>query len=660
MPRDHLAELNKQQRRAVLHGRKLPKMICGPLLVIAGAGSGKTKVIAARVAEILSCGVDPNRIMLLTFSRRAARELVNRVQKVTEHNFQGAYFECPWAGTFHSVAVKLLRKHGRRIGISPSFTIIDSADAKDLIGIVRDDLRVAAKGSLFPRKDTCHAIYSLQVNSLQSLKTLLREKFPSCRRWRKDLKRLFRAYEAAKRRQNVLDYDDLLKLWLELLKNPKLAEEISGNFDHILVDEYQDTNRLQAKILLALRPNGRGVTVVGDDAQSIYSFRAAEVRNILDFPRLFTPQARVITLEQNYRSTQPILRACNKVIGLAKERFTKNLFSERQSAQKPIMTTVRDGTAQAQHVADGVLEALEAGIPLKSQAVLFRASHHSGQLEIELAKRGIPFVKWGGIKFLDAAHIKDALGVLRWCENPKDRIAAFRTLHLLPGIGPHTAGLIFAKTTGTTLGKDLKSASPPKAALKEWPKFAKVIDKIWGESEPWPSEVQLLCKWLRRCVRWKYEDNVEGRLNDLDQLAQIAATFPSRRLFLTDLAIDPPEVTGGVVRGDDDDDDHLILSTIHSAKGQEWKRVCVLNVIDGCIPHARAGNDADDLEEERRLLYVAMTRAKDELDLIVPQFHFSFRETEGSDLRDLKQRSRFIPKRFNKYFHIRFPRLDSE
>lgn len=387
--------------------------------------------------------------------------------------------------------------------------------------------------------------------------------------------------------------------------------------------------------------------------QSIYSFRAAEVRNVLDFPKLFAPEARVITLEQNYRSTQPILKACNKVIGLAKERFTKNLFSERRSAQKPFMTTVRDGTAQARHVADRILKAHEAGVPLKSQAVLFRASHHSGQLEIELAKRNIPFVKWGGIKFLDAAHIKDALSVLRWCQNPRDRIAAFRTLQLLPGIGPQTASLIFEKIALRTFGNDLKSITPPKAALRDWPEFSKLMDRTWREREAWPTEFQSLCKWIGPQVRRKYDDNIEGRLNDLDQLAQIASTFPSREAFLTELAIDPPEVAGGQLPGDDNDGDHLILSTIHSTKGQEWKHVHILNVIDGCIPHARAGNNRDDLEEERRLLYVAMTRAKDELDLVVPRFHFSIRETLGGDMKHLTKRSRFIPKRFQKHFECR-------
>ena len=317
--------------------------------------------------------------------------------------------QLPWAGTFHSIAVQLLRKYGNAIGLLPSFTISDRSDAEDLMGMVRDDLGLGKKSSMFPKKDTCLAIYSRRVNAVCSLKHVLRDTFPSCRRWRKDLQGLFAAYDAAKRKQNVLDYDDLLRLWSKLLKNRKRAKEIGKLFDHVLVDEYQDTNLLQAEILLALKPDGVGLTVVGDDAQSIYSFRAATVRNILDFPGHFTPEARVVTLERNYRSTQPILTACNKIIGLTKERFTKNLFSERRSEQKPFITTVSDGAAQAQYVAESILKNREAGVPLKSQAVLFRGSKHSHQLEIELDKRGIPFVKWGGIKFLEAAHIKDAI-----------------------------------------------------------------------------------------------------------------------------------------------------------------------------------------------------------------------------------------------------------
>jgi DNA helicase II / ATP-dependent DNA helicase PcrA len=285
--------------------------------------------------------------------------------------------------------------------------------------LVRHELGYSKKKSRFPKKDTCLSIYSFTVNSGKSLEQVLAENFPWCAEWDKDLRRLFQSYTAAKQRQNVLDYDDLLLYWAEMMADDNLAAEIGDRFDHILVDEYQDTNRLQSKILLRLKPEGHGLMVVGDDAQSIYSFRAATVRNILDFPKQFRPAADIITLEQNYRSTQPILDACNKVIRSAKERYTKNLRSDRRSKQKPFLTVVADEAAQARFVAQQILDSREAGVPLNNQAVLFRASHHSAQLEIELTRRNIPFVKYGGLKFLEAAHVKDLLSILRWCENPR-------------------------------------------------------------------------------------------------------------------------------------------------------------------------------------------------------------------------------------------------
>src|SRR6266516_267052 len=306
------------------------------------------------------------------------------------------------------------------------------------------------KESRFPRKDTCLAIYSLAINSGAPLKAVLNGSFPWCVEWKKGLRKLFGAYTAAKQRQNVLDYDDLLLYWAEMMNDDDLAIELGSRFDHVLVDEYQDTNRLQPKILLRLKPDGCGVTVVGDDAQSIYSFRAATVRNILDFPEHFQPAADIVTLEQNYRSTQPILDACNRVIRFAKERYTKNLRSDRRSKQKPFLTTVADEASQARFVAQQILDSREAGVLLKNQAVLFRASHHSAQLEIELIRRNIPFVKFGGLKFLEAAHIKDVLSFLRWVENPRDRIAGFRVVQLLPGVGPATAARLLDAVLNTT------------------------------------------------------------------------------------------------------------------------------------------------------------------------------------------------------------------
>jgi DNA helicase-2/ATP-dependent DNA helicase PcrA len=388
---DYLSDLNTEQRQAVEYGIKAGAATsAGPLLVIAGAGSGKTKTLAHRVAHLVVNGVDPHRIALLTFSRRAAEEMIRRVERITTAAVGARHIDLSWSGTFHAVGARLLREFANHIGLKPSFTILDRSDAADLMNLVRHELGQSKTKERFPKKDTCLAIYSLAVNSRAALKTILTKQFPWCSDWEDELGELFREYVAAKQRQNVLDYDDLLLYWAEMMKVEELAKEIGGRFDHVLVDEYQDTNRLQAKILLRLKPDGQGMMVVGDDAQAIYSFRAATIRNILDFPDKFKPRARVITLEQNYRSTQPILTACNKVIGFANERFTKNLRSERRSKQKPLLTTVEDETAQARYVPQRILAAREAGVSLKSQATLFRASHHSAQLELELARRNIP------------------------------------------------------------------------------------------------------------------------------------------------------------------------------------------------------------------------------------------------------------------------------
>src|SRR5262247_2500365 len=465
MSSDYLTDLNKEQRRAVKHGigsesaTKAP-----PLLVIAGAGSGKTKTLAHRVAHLVVSGVDPHRILLLTFTRRAAEEMIRRVKRITATAFGNQQVDLPWSGTFHAVGARLLREYAPQIGLKPSFTILDRSDAADLMDLVRHDLGQSKKPSRFPKKDTCLSIYSFTINSGKSLDQVLAENFPWCAEWEKELRRLFQSYTAAKQRQNVLDYDDLLLYWAEMLRDADLAAEIGGRFDHILVDEYQDTNQLQSKILLSLKPEGLGLMVVGDDAQSIYSFRAATVRNILDFPKQFRPRADIITLEQNYRSTQPILHACNQVIRFAKERYTKNLRSDRRSKQKPFLTTVSDEAAQAKFVAQQILESRESGVPLKAQAVLFRASHHSAQLEIELTRCNIPFVKYGGLKFLEAAHVKDVLSVLRWCENLHDRVAGFRAVQLLPGIGPSTAAKILDQVEAEPHADLLYDIKVPKAA----------------------------------------------------------------------------------------------------------------------------------------------------------------------------------------------------
>ena len=421
----HLAALNPQQRFAVRFGIGGDEGL-GPLLVIAGAGSGKTDTIAHRVAHLVFSGADPQRILLLTFSRRAAAEMERRAGRIL-NRVLGIHKAQPptlaWSGTFHGVGARLLRDYAERIGLRKTFTIHDRADSEDLFAVVRHELGLTATTRRFPTKATCLGIYSRAINSDAPLDDVLKTAFPWCDQWKTELTRLFDAYVAAKQAQNVLDYDDLLLYWSHMMAEPSLAREVGGRFDHVLVDEYQDTNRLQSTILRALKPDGKGLTVVGDDAQSIYSFRAATVRNILDFPDHFATPARVVTLERNYRSTQAILDASNAVIGLASERFTKNLWTDRMSSEKPQLVAVRDDVDQARCVAERILSYRETGIALKSQAVLFRSSSHSAQLELELTRRDIPFVKFGGLRFLEAAHVKDVLCVLRWAENPRSRMS---------------------------------------------------------------------------------------------------------------------------------------------------------------------------------------------------------------------------------------------
>lgn len=654
MPTDYsyLDTLNPNQRQAVEHGVGQPD--ARPLLVIAGAGSGKTNTLAHRVAHLIATGADPRRMLLLTFSRRAAAEMSRRVERIAGKVLgvgAGAVTEAlTWAGTFHGIGARLLREHAHQIGLDPAFTIHDREDSADLMNLVRHELRFSETANRFPTKGTCLAIYSRVVNAQADLDEVLKTVFPWCAMWSAELRTLFSAYVAAKQAQNVLDYDDLLLYWAAMMSEPAITGQVSGLFDHILVDEYQDTNRLQAAILLAMRPDGRGMTVVGDDAQSIYSFRAATVRNILDFPGAFSPSAEIVTLDRNYRSTQPILAAANAVIEQSAERFTKNLWTERQSTAKPVLVTVKDEADQVGYIAKSVLEARETGTPLKQQAVLFRTSSHSGPLEIELTRRNIPFVKFGGLKFLDAAHVKDTLAILRWVENPRDRVAGFRVLQLMPGIGPGTAGRILdAITTQPDPAWALGEVPPPTKAGQHWPDLVELVSKLAGREIGWPLELGFVRHWYQPLLEAGYED-AAVRLADIVQLEQIAAGYPSRDRFLTELTLDPPDATSDQAGVPLRDEDYLILSTIHSAKGQEWKSVHVLNVVDGCIPSDLGTGSTHELEEERRLLYVAMTRARDELHLLVPQRFYVTQQTRNGDRHLYAQRTRFIPRTMTQLF----------
>jgi DNA helicase-2/ATP-dependent DNA helicase PcrA len=465
--------------------------------------------------------------------------------------------------------------------------------------------------------------------------------FPWCADWEAELAQLFAGYVGAKQAQDVLDYDDLLLYWAKLMAEPTLAPLIARRFDHVLVDEYQDTNALQAAILLGLKPDGRGLTVVGDDAQSIYSFRSATVRNILDFPSQFDPPAVVKKLEQNYRSTTAILGACNRVISHATEGYAKTLFSTRRDGGKPVLAMVADESAQVAYVVDRILANREAGMELRDQAVLMRASHHSSQLEVELSRRNIPFIKFGGLKFLEAAHIKDVLAILRWAENPKDQVAGYRVLKLLPGVGPAIARRALAQLGGPNAGfSSLADFPPPAPAREAWTSLIPMLDDLAGSKE-WKTELSRLRLWYDPFLVQLY-DSPHTRSGDLDQLENIASNHRSRTSFLSDLALDPPEVTGGEAGPPLKDEDWLTLSTIHSAKGQEWRAVTILNVVDGCIPADLATGTPEEIEEERRLLYVGMTRAKDELVLMQPMRFFVRGQNPGGNKHVYAPRSRFI------------------
>jgi DNA helicase-2/ATP-dependent DNA helicase PcrA len=642
----YLDSLNPEQRRAVEHGASGEGPF-GPLLVIAGAGSGKTNTLAHRVAHLMVNGADPRRILLMTFSRRAASEMTRRVERITRKvmgDKAGVMTDAlAWAGTFHGIGARLLREYSEQIGLDLAFTIHDREDSADLINLIRHEKGFSKTKDRFPTKGTCLAIYSRCVNAEIPIEQVLGASFPWCAGWAAELKELFAAYVEAKQQQNVLDYDDLLLYWAQTMSDPALASDIGGRFDHVLVDEYQDTNRLQSSILLALKPQGSGLTVVGDDAQSNYSFRAATVRNILDFPKQFSPPADIITLDRNYRSTQAILAAANGVIDLARERFTKNLWTDRAAGGKPQLVTVRDEADQARCIVERILENRESGTLLKQQAVLFRTSSHSGPLEVELTRRNIPFVKFGGLKFLDAAHVKDMLALLRFVENPRDRVAGFRLMHLIPGVGPASAqrALDLMAEAPDPFAALARAPVPPRAG-EDWRTFITAVTELRHSN--WPADIERARLWYVPHLDRIHED-AETRRADLIQLEQIASGYPSRERFLTELTLDPPDATSDQAGVPLLDEDYLILSTIHSAKGQEWKSVFVLNVVDGCMPSDLGTGTSAEIEEERRLLYVAMTRAKDDLHLVVPQRFFTHNQHAKGDRHVYAARTRFIPER---------------
>jgi DNA helicase-2/ATP-dependent DNA helicase PcrA len=647
---DIVADLNPEQRAAAEHRG-------GPLLVVAGAGTGKTLTLAARVAWLVAQGVDPQRLLLLTFSRRAAGEMARRAGRLL-HTSLGLSTRTPppvlpWCGTFHSVGARLLREEAARIGLPEGFTVLDRADAQDLMAMARQHLGLAASETRFPMAPTCLAIHSRCINTRQPLATVLAQTYPWCTTHEAALARLFLAFGEAKLQQHSLDYDDLLLAWWHLMQQPAIAQRLRRRFEHVLVDEVQDVNRLQADLMLALQPDGRGLTAVGDDAQSIYAFRGADVRHILDLPARFDPPAQMLTLERNYRSTPQVLAASNAVIALAAERFAKTLWTERAAACRPRLHTVADEAAQARGVADAVLAEREAGILLRRQAVLFRTSTHSAPLELELTRRGVPFVKYGGLRFLEAAHVKDLISVLRWADNPGSRLAAQHVARLVPGMGPASVARLLAHTG------PLEAFKPPPAAAAPWQALRVLMQQLRAGEPRWPGDLAAALAWYQPHLE-RLHDDARVRWADLQQLQHIARGHASRERFVTELTLDPPEASSDESGPPHRDEDYLVLSTIHSAKGQEWNAVHILNVVDGCMPADMATGHAAETEEERRLLYVAMTRARDRLDLWVPQrFHVTQQRVLGG--RHLYAlRSRFIPAELLMHFEVEEPESSAD
>jgi DNA helicase II / ATP-dependent DNA helicase PcrA len=656
----HLDNLNAPQRKAVTHGELLPEkgLRSGPLLIVAGAGTGKTDTLAHRVAHLVLNGVDPARILMLTFTRRAAQEMRRRAHEITRKALNdtlgGASASISqrlsWAGTFHSIGNRLLRHYAAHLQLDPHFSVIDRADSADLMDALRQELGFAATEQRFPRKDTCLQIYSHRVNTCAPLAQTLSEHFPWCAQWEEELTRLFRAYVEQKQHGALLDYDDLLLYWHGLMSDPRLAQHVGAHFDHVLVDEFQDTNRLQAQILYALKPDGAGLAVVGDDAQAIYSFRAAAVENILGFPQVFEPPAEVVTLAQNYRSTQQVLDSANALMADAPRQHRKYLLSIRGQGARGRLVTVDDLPAQAEYVVTEVLKRREANTPLRRQAVLFRSASHSDLLEVELAKRKVPFVKYGGLKFLEAAHVKDLMAVLRWADNPRNTLAGFRALQLLPGMGPVNArtALDHVAAAGNSFAT-LAQFRPPQTGEVDWRRFTELMAELADPKLPWGGQVQRVRDWYRPHCERLYEQH-QTRLADLEQLELLSGQYPSRERFLPKITLDPPNATSDLSARASLDEDYLVLSTIHSAKGMEWDTVFLLNVVDGSFPSEFAAGKPEQLEEERRLLYVAMTRAQNDLLLITPlKFHVTQQSRQG-DAHVYGARSRFLNDKVQKTF----------
>ncbi len=608
-PIDFDHELNPAQRDAV-------QSLGGPHLVIAGAGSGKTRTLVYRVAYLVMKDVHPESILLLTFTRRAAQEMLRRAAGLLDERCQRVA-----GGTYHSFANITLRRHAEAIGYRKSFTIVDRGDAVDMLGILRTEGGYERKGRRFPRAETLIKVYSKEINTNRPLGRLLEEDYPQFLDDVEPIAELRSRYAERKKQQNVMDYDDLLlNRRLLLVEHADVRRKLSGHFRYIMVDEYQDTNRLQAHIGALLASAHGNVMVVGDDAQSIYGFRGASFRNIIDFPRIF-PKCRKIVLEQNYRSTQPILDLGNAILEKAREKYDKRLFTELPGDQKPVLLRTTDDYTQAEYICDRVLALREEGVPLQDIAVLCRAAWHTNTLELELGNRNIPFRKFGGIKFVEAAHIKDVSALLKLSSNPTDAAAWFRMLQFFDGIGPKTAQRL-GEAIVEGGGRTEVLVEPPFSGRKYAADLAalkQLLEEIARPKLVLQERLATAIEGYRHWMPKKYDDAARRAL-DLEALEVIAERYDDLEHFLSDLAIDPPDFSRPqAALGADSEDEWMTLSTVHSAKGLEWHTVFVVQVAMGRFPGYNALQDVDDYEEERRLLYVAVTRAKSNLYLIKPE-----------------------------------------
>jgi len=617
-----MSGLNPEQQAAVNHDDR-------PLLVLAGAGTGKTSTLAARVAALLERGVPPERVCLLTFSRRASTEMLARAGRMADPALAARVV----GGTFHAVATQLLRRYGSLIGLDPGFSVLDSADTTELIGLVRHDLGLSGTvGPRFPRKETLASILSHVANAQVKLSDVLAHSFPWCAEDIEGIRAVFSAYTVRKRAQQLCDFDDLLLLVRAIGTSDVGRKSLESLFDHVLVDEYQDVNRIQVDLVDLLRPGGTGLSVVGDDAQAIYGFRAATTAAIAEFPDRYA-SAVVIRLEHNYRSTPPILAVANQVMADAPEGASKTLWSERPGRRRPVLRTCTDESAQAEAVCESVLSHREAGVALNQQVVLFRAAHHSDLLELALGRRRIPYVKYGGLRFVEAAHVKDFLAILRLLDNPWDELAWFRILQLLEGVGAATARRVMdqlgVRRSGDGAGAADAALSPVAQLLAAAPTVpAPARDELNGLRrtlgdcvvEPAPpvgTQADTVTRWLAPIVQRRY-DAPAARCGDLERLSEQAAAAPTRDRFVADLTLDPPVIAGDMAGRPVLDDDWLVLSTVHSAKGGEWDVVHVIHAADGAFPSDMATGDLNGIAEERRLFYVAVTRARDALEISAP------------------------------------------